>query len=217
LTADRTGLLITLSDPDADGDGLPDWQEMLIVNAEGNDNITTIYDVRPTDDFDGDGVSNATEVSNGTSPVNNALLPAVLGFISKGSTVVEADTIVTIPLQVYPPSASTVLARVTVARSTAAAGTDYGFVATDITFAPGQTNQSFSVTINRQALAEPDKTVVFGVSRLSGPAVVGTKRLYALKIKDDTDGTGANPETGWVTDTEDALRFRVRTPLQRLP
>ena len=217
LTTDRAGLLITLSDPDSDGDGLPDWQEMLIVNAEGNDNITTIYDVRPTDDFDGDGVSNANEVSNGTSPVNNAILPSVLGFISKGSTVVEADTIVTIPLQVYPPPASTVVARVTVARSTATTGTDYEFVATDITFAPGQTNQSFSVTINRQALAEPDKTVVFGVSRLSGPAVLGTKRLYALKIKDDTDGTGAEPATGWVTDTEDTLRFRVRTPLGIAP
>lgn len=217
LTADRAGLMITLSDPDADGDGLPDWQEMLLVNAAGNDNITTIYDVRPTDDFDGDGVSNGDEVSNGTSPLNNSLLPAVLGFISSGATVVEADTIVTIPLQVYPPPSSTVLARVTVARSTAISGTDYGFVATDITFAPGQTNQSLSVTINRQALAEPDKTVVFAVSRLSGPAVVKPKSRYVLKIKDDTDGTGSSPAPGWVTDTGDALRFRVRTPLGIAP
>ncbi len=217
LTADRAGLLITLSDPDADNDGLPDWQEMLIVNAEGNDTLTTIYDVRPTDDFDGDGVSNGNEFSYGTSPVNNVILPSVLGFASQGMTIMETDTIVTIPLLVYPPPASTVLAQVYVARSTAKARTDYEFVETDITFAPGQTNQSFSVTIKRQALAEPDEAIVFKVRRLSGAAVVGTRNKYVLKIKDDTDGTGAAPAPGWVSDTEDALRFRVRTPLKWLP
>jgi Calx-beta domain/Regulator of chromosome condensation (RCC1) repeat/Putative Ig domain/Bacterial TSP3 repeat len=217
VAGDITGLTITLSDPDDDGDGLPDWWEMQIVDAAVNDNLTSIYNVNPEDDFDGDGISNVSEFMNGTSPTDNASVPAVLGFLTEGTTITETNIVLTIPVQLYPASGNTVIARVQVVSSTATAGEDYQFSEAEITFNPGQTNQSFSVTLNRQALAEPDKTVVFGVTRLSGTAVVGPKSHHVLTIKDDTDGTGAEPAPGWVTDTEDTLRFRVLTPLDRAP
>jgi hypothetical protein len=214
VTGDVTNLTILLSDPDDDGDGLPDWWEMQIVDAAVTDNLTSIYDVTPDDDFDGDGVSNISEFMNGTSPTDNTSLPAVLGFLTEGTTITETNIVLTIPIQLSSACASTVLARISVQSSTAKAGDDYEFVSTDITFAPGQTTQSFSVTIKRQALAEPDKRVVFGISQLSGPAVVKQESRHVLTIKDYTDGTGSEPAPGWVSDTEDTLHFRVLTPLE---
>jgi len=55
---------------DVDNDGLPDSWEMPIVNANTNDNIRTIQDVRPDDDFDGDGFTNYAEYVAGTDPTD---------------------------------------------------------------------------------------------------------------------------------------------------
>ncbi len=71
LTAeDEAGVAILgmVANPeDTDHDGLPDDWEMLIVNANPNDAITGIEDVLPTDDFDGDSLSNYAEYLAGTS------------------------------------------------------------------------------------------------------------------------------------------------------
>jgi hypothetical protein len=84
LTAeDEAGLsLMALPNNDLDGDGLPDDWEMQIVNANLNDDIRTIADVRPGDDFDGDGVSNYMEYLASTSPTD----PASLFMVSTIST-----------------------------------------------------------------------------------------------------------------------------------
>ena len=55
---------------DGDGDGLPDAWEQQIIDANSTDGITSIADVLPGDDFDGDGLSNQQELANGTVPVN---------------------------------------------------------------------------------------------------------------------------------------------------
>jgi len=50
---------------DADGDGLPDqWEEILVYWSDGV--LTSIWDVNPNDDFDGDGQSNMDEFLAGT-------------------------------------------------------------------------------------------------------------------------------------------------------
>jgi hypothetical protein len=52
---------------DADADGLPDaWEELLIAQSGGA--LGTLADVRPEDDFDGDGSSNLHEFQSGTFP-----------------------------------------------------------------------------------------------------------------------------------------------------
>ncbi|MCP4642941.1 MAG: hypothetical protein GY851_21020 [bacterium] len=53
---------------DVDGDGLPDTFEQRIIDADEGDSITTIYDVLPGDDFDGDTYSNFDEWRNNTDP-----------------------------------------------------------------------------------------------------------------------------------------------------
>ena len=57
-------------DYDRDRDGLPDDWEHQIIAASTNGSITCIEDVSPTDDFDGDGLSNLDEYRFGTDPTD---------------------------------------------------------------------------------------------------------------------------------------------------
>jgi len=54
-------------DSDTDGDGLPDTWEQMILFASGG-SLTNLSQVRPEDDFDGDGMSNGAEFIAGTDP-----------------------------------------------------------------------------------------------------------------------------------------------------
>lgn len=66
---------------DLDHDGLSDKWEMLIVNNRLNDEIKTIEDVHPGDDFDGDGAGNLEEFRSGSSPVFKGDVFEVLEFM----------------------------------------------------------------------------------------------------------------------------------------
>jgi len=61
--AGRTRIDLTLGE-DSDGDGLPDAWERALIAASGRP--LTLADVRPNDDFDGDGLSNLQEYLAGT-------------------------------------------------------------------------------------------------------------------------------------------------------
>jgi len=217
LSDDLTGLAIVLSDPDADGDGLPDWWEMQIVNSDPNDNLITVQDVCPGDDFDGDGVCNRDEYIRGTSPTDRLSLPPVLEFSDAEMVVDESNRTLAISLRLYPPASGTVVAHVSVVNSTATNGVDYLFSDTDVVFMAGQINGACSVTVCRQAEAQPDKHVVFGVNLQSGAAVLGAKTRHVLTITGDADGTGGDPAPDWVPDTEDTLKFRLLTPSNNMP
>ncbi len=68
LTTSPGTITISSLPGDADNDGLPDWWEQQIINADPYDEITSIEDVQPGDDFDGDGVDNFTEYSTDCYP-----------------------------------------------------------------------------------------------------------------------------------------------------
>ncbi len=54
-------------DTDTDADGLPDtWEQMILFASNGS--FTNVSQVRPGDDFDGDGVNNQAEFIAGTDP-----------------------------------------------------------------------------------------------------------------------------------------------------
>ena len=60
-SGDVVGINFALADPDTDSDGLPDWWEMEYFEALGSG---------PTNDPDGDALSNAAELTEGTDPMN---------------------------------------------------------------------------------------------------------------------------------------------------
>ena len=55
---------------DADEDGLPDCWEQQIIDDDPFDDIETIEDVLPGDDYDEDGMSNGDEYQSGTDPTD---------------------------------------------------------------------------------------------------------------------------------------------------
>ncbi len=55
---------------DADSDKLPDEWEQRMIRAKLGDAVSGVGDVRPSDDFDGDGLANDWELAAGTDPVN---------------------------------------------------------------------------------------------------------------------------------------------------
>jgi len=60
---------------DTDADGLPDWMEWAIINADMNDSLEALADVLPEDDFDGDGYLNIYEAHHTTHPTNSSSAP----------------------------------------------------------------------------------------------------------------------------------------------
>lgn len=54
---------------DSDHDGLLDWWEQQVIDADSTDDINDLTDIRPEDDLDGDLASNKEEHDNGTTPL----------------------------------------------------------------------------------------------------------------------------------------------------
>ncbi|WP_309400064.1 carboxypeptidase regulatory-like domain-containing protein [Cerasicoccus maritimus] len=75
-------------DSDLDEDSLPDAEELRIIDADGTDAIALIQDVLGSDDFDGDGATNAVEIAAGTDPIDPDDYP---GVGSDGVGVVALD------------------------------------------------------------------------------------------------------------------------------
>lgn len=59
--------LATYATGDVDRDFVSDVYEQVAVDADPNDNLESVWDVLPTDDLDGDGLDNVTEMSLGLS------------------------------------------------------------------------------------------------------------------------------------------------------
>ena len=188
-----TNVNFMLNDPDTDGDGLPDYAEMTIVNASTNDNIEKVEHVLPGDDFDGDGVSNADEIRLGTDPANPASKPPVLAFSIHDVVVPETNSSATISLSLLPPATGTVQARLYVVGGTAVSGVNYSFTNQTVLFSEGQTNQQISVAILANDAREPTKTLTLRLDQLVGSAVCMPSESVTISITDafvdsDLDG-----------------------------
>jgi len=80
---------------DSDVDGLPDFYEQIIIDADPDDAIETVADVLPEGDFDNDGSDNEQELDNDTDPTDSdsdddGLLDGVES--NTGTFVDETDT-----------------------------------------------------------------------------------------------------------------------------
>jgi len=193
VVTNTTGLDITLTDPDMDGDGMPDWQERAIVNALTNDNIEIVDHVFEWADFDGDGVSNGDEIALGTDPNNSNSVPPVLRFRTAQTSVSEAASNVVISIDLLPAASDTVQATLSVIGGNAVNGTDYAFTNQAVTFSTAETNEQINVAIYENAPGEATESIVFKLDALSGPAIMGTPAQLTVWITDsfaDSDSDG---------------------------
>ena len=95
VSEDAAGLaLLSTGSTDADADGLPDWWEQQLVDANPADGLTSINDVLPGGDFDNDGASNREELLAGSSATDPGSLfvvestaPVSSGFVVRWSSV----------------------------------------------------------------------------------------------------------------------------------
>jgi hypothetical protein len=74
----ETQTRVPLLADDSDGDGLPDWFEAVIINANRFDALGSFAAVQPWDDFDGDGAVNLHEYQVGTDPIDRLSVPAAV-------------------------------------------------------------------------------------------------------------------------------------------
>jgi len=72
---------------DNDGDGLPDSWEQQIIDDDPLDDIETIWDVSPDDDYDDDGSTNGEEFCANTDPTDDQSFFAVINIVRNPYTV----------------------------------------------------------------------------------------------------------------------------------
>lgn len=89
-----------------------------------------------------------------------------------------------------PPATTTVVVSYTTSNGTATAGTDYAGAAGNVTFAPGQTQQTVSIAVMGDSAVESDETFSVLLSAPSAGAVIGTARGDATIVNDDQASPG---------------------------
>jgi hypothetical protein len=99
---------------------------------------------------------------------------------------------------------------------TATAATDYNFSTTTLNFAAGATDgslQSATVAVVSDPVDEPDETVVFGLSNLTGTnASLGSQTDHTFTITDDDDPQSVTVEfssTGFTTTDESGTSYNI--------
>lgn len=113
-----------------------------------------------------------------------AAAPLDVGFSIQDCTVSERDGSAAITVTRDVASALTVAVDYATSDGTAVAGTDYVSASGTLTFAPGVTEQAFTVTVLDDQLPEPSETVSLTLSRPSS-GTLGLFRSATLTILDD--------------------------------
>jgi hypothetical protein len=132
------------------------------------------------------GPSNASlgAQSSATLTIGDDDAPPTVQFSAAAYSVGESDGSATVTVSLSGPSEQTVTVNYATSNGTATAGADYTAANGTLTFNPGQTSQTFSVSILPDSDDEVDETVNLS---LSGPsnATLGTPASATLTIGDD--------------------------------
>jgi len=130
-----------------------------------------------------------------------------LRFSRRDTGVKENSGVVVIPMYLTFSSATPVVARIKSFNRTALASTgsnvgDYEPLDTVITFAPGQTSATISLTINQDVVTEATETLLLKIDSLSASAGLGFPDTMTVAIADDDINPVSFVTTGDTTHFE---------------
>ncbi len=188
---------ITLNAQDMDHDGLADWWEMLLVDADAMDDVDKIEHLLPRMDFDGDGISNEDEYRLASNPADRDSTPPLVQFAVPCQTVRESMGVVSVPVQieVKPVPEKEVMVLVQADGGSAEAGEDYEFSEQTVVFSSMQTNAVVMVMVKSDWSSTPEaqEDICLKLTVVKGPVLTGGNNVHVIYINDycdDTDGDG---------------------------
>jgi uncharacterized repeat protein (TIGR01451 family)/uncharacterized delta-60 repeat protein len=129
-----------------------------------------------------------------------------VGFKAARFEASEASGKATIGVRLGQPLGATITVDYATGGGTATEGSDYLPVSGTLTFAPGQTLQTFEVPLVNDAESEGDETVALTLSNLQGPALLGRPNPATLVIADNP-GVGFSSWTPPVVATVEGAGF----------
>jgi hypothetical protein len=109
----------------------------------------------------------------------------VMSFAPAASTVNEGAGTATLTVSLALPSEKPITVDYAVAPGGTASTDDYTLAAGTLTFAPGTTSQTISVTIANDTLDEDDETLQIALSNATNATLSGTGAVHALTIADN--------------------------------
>jgi parallel beta-helix repeat protein len=143
-----------------------------------------------------------TDPSGNTSQFSNALATAGQFDFSAPSYTVVANGTVTVTVNRNIGSLGTVTVNYATAGGTAVPGVDYIPASGTLTFAPGQTTQTFKITTLPTFKLGPTLTIGLGLSKPGGGAVLGPQSTAVVNVP--------NLNSLVVTNTNDSGRGSLR-------
>lgn len=165
---------------DEDEDDLPDDFEQQIISADLNDALVTIEDVLPSDDFDGDGLSNLAEYEQGSDPTD---------YFSQGSVLIIPEINILSGNNQYGPPSSSLPKRLTVIVTDSATGNPLDNA--PVTFSPN--TGSVSRTMAR-TISDGRSAVTFRTPDTLGTSLIdATSGSASIQFTATTHAQGIQP------------------------
>ncbi|MDT4952058.1 MAG: hypothetical protein QOJ02_196 [Acidobacteriota bacterium] len=178
------------------GDTTPESDETFAVNLSNPTNATiadgqgigTIQnDDQPPPTPPGVSINDVT-VTEGNSGTTDAIFTVTLSTVSNSTVTVKYDT----------------------ADSTATAGSDYQSASGTLTFAPGQTSKTITVTVNGDTAVEPDETFFVNLSNPTNATITDSQGVGTIKNDDQPPPPPSlQLSAGTYTVAEDAGHFNI--------
>ncbi|MBN2873333.1 MAG: hypothetical protein JXJ30_10540, partial [Halothiobacillaceae bacterium] len=150
-------------DEDLDGDGIPDRLELALVDANPDDLLIDIRDIKGSDDFDGDGFDNATEWAHGTQADIYTSYPRLGIFVNAVSPLAREDGLLPGHFLVSRSETDAAGAALTVhyaISGSAEEGVDYDTLSRSIEIEAGERTAVVDVQPLADSDVEGDETVV---------------------------------------------------------
>ncbi len=210
----------TATTPPVGGSGTITATNAALVNA-ATATFTLVVNVNSATP-NGSTISNTASVSSGSSDPNLAnntstqttavSLPGTLQFSAATYTVSEGAGAATITVNRTAGTAGTVTVNFATSDGTATAGSDYGANSGTLTFAPGVSNQTFTVPIIDDNASEGTEIVNLTLSGPTGAALLGTQSTAVLLIADNEPPPANSVNVFAVTVTNNLLSFNSAAP-----